>query len=142
MRPRFSLRSLLAATTLLALFLYYWVIMPTRTAEHFIRAVNSQDYATADKLVGDTRNFDLMRWKVDRWGLTTETELEPLSLSQILQGGRNVNMRMKYFQLDELFDMQIQLTATSHGMKNFRTIKVLPKAVIDTSQRGRILDTR
>ena len=142
MHLRFSLRTLLVLTTLLALFLYFWVIMPTQTAQRFIRAVNSQDYATADKLVGDTRNFDLKRWKIERWGLTTETELEPWSLSQFLKGGRNVNIRMKYFQLDELFDTEIQLTATSLSMKNFRTIKVLPEAVIDTSQRGRILDRR
>ena len=77
MRPRFSLRTLLIITTLIALCCYYWVIRPTQTAKQFVRAVNSEDYATADKLTWHTSDLTLSKWKDERWGFTTNAELPP-----------------------------------------------------------------
>ena len=51
MRPRFSLRVLLAVTALAAAFCYWWVAWPTVVATRFVEAENSGDYVAADRMI-------------------------------------------------------------------------------------------
>ncbi len=135
MRPRFSLRTLLILTTALALFCYYWVIMPTRTAKQFVHAINSEDYATADKLTWHSSDLTLSKWKDERWGFTTTADLAPWSIRQLLHGNRDILLQMTYFQLDETHEVRMNLAATSLGINKPNTIGTKNNAVIDTSQR-------
>jgi hypothetical protein len=132
MRPRFSLRTLIAAITLLAIFLYYWIIMPTQRAQRFIRAVNSQDLATIEKLSSEVT---LAKWKDERWGLTIEAKVAAWSMHQLLSGKRIVILHMKYFQLDHNYEIEMQLAATSLDVKKPDTVIMDDGTVIDTSQR-------
>jgi hypothetical protein len=135
MRPRFSLRTLLILTTALALCCYYWVIMPTRTAKQFVRAINSEDYTTADKLASHTSDLTLSKWKDERWGFSTKADLAPWSVRQLLRGNRDIELYMTYFQLDETHEIRMHLAATSLGIRKPDTIATKSNAVIDTSQR-------
>jgi len=135
MRPQFSLRTLLALTTLLALFCYYWVIMPTRTAQRFIRAVNSEDYTTAEQLSRHNSELAFTKWKDERWGLTTEAELAPWSVRQLLRGSRDLIMHMKYFRFDENHEIEMRLSATSLGIKKPETVAMKNNAIIERTER-------
>ena len=56
MHLRFSLRTLLVLTTLLALFLYFWVIMPTQTAAAFCpRQSTPRTTRPLTSSIGDTQ---------------------------------------------------------------------------------------
>ncbi|HEX3601894.1 MAG TPA: hypothetical protein VHU84_17205 [Lacipirellulaceae bacterium] len=131
MRPRFSLRTLLVLTTLLALFCYFWVIMPTQTAQQFVHAVNAEDYAIADRLASHDSDFTLSKWKDERWGFIAEAELAPWSARQLLHGTRDVTMRIKYFQLDQNFDIEMHLAATSFGLKKPDQVTMKNNAVVE-----------
>lgn len=131
MRPRFSLRTLLAATTLLAVFCYYWFIRPTQTAERFVHAINVEDFAAADNLVGHASDMNFSKWKDERWGFIADAELAPWSFRQLFGGTRDVNMRMKYFQLDQNFDVSMRLAATSLGLEKPDTIGMNNGSVVE-----------
>jgi hypothetical protein len=143
MRLRFSLRTLLIATAILALFLFYWVIRPTQTANQFVRAVNCEDYTTADQLTWHSSDLSFSKWKDERWGFSTKAELAPWSIRQFLRGNRDIELYMTYFQLDETHETRMHLAATSLGIKQPDTITKKHNAVIDTSERAsRIIDKR
>jgi len=55
MRPRFSLRTLLVLTALIAAGCYWWIARPTIVAEQFIAAIRRTDYASAESLLVDER---------------------------------------------------------------------------------------
>jgi hypothetical protein len=138
MRPRFSLRTLLVFTTALAVFCYYWVIRPTQTAKQFVRAANSEDYRTADKLSWHASDLSFSKWKDERWGFSANAELAPWSVRQLLQGRRDILLYMTYFQLDETHETRMHLVATSLGINRPDTISRKSNAVIDTTQRVRM----
>src|SRR5690348_4069476 len=121
-RPRFSLRTLLIATTLLAFFCYFWVIRPTQTAKQFVRAVNSEDYTTADELAWHSSNLAFSKWKDERWGFSTKADLAPWSIRQLLRGNRDIELYMTYFQLDEQHEIRMHLAATSLGIRKPDTV--------------------
>jgi hypothetical protein len=105
--------------------------MPTRTAKSFVGALNNQDYAAAETLTWHNDDLAFIKWKDDRWGLAIDAELAPWSIRQLLIGRRDVNMRMKYFQLDQNFDIQMQLAATPFGLKKPDTINTINGAVVE-----------
>lgn len=53
MRPRFSLRLVFVAATLVAIALYWFIVRPTATANRFTTAVSKHDYSTARSLLHD-----------------------------------------------------------------------------------------
>src|SRR3954470_18705017 len=130
MRPRFSLRTLLIFTTALAFFCYYWVIRPTQNAKQFVRAVNAEDYTTADQLTRHASDLTFAKWKDERWGFTTNAKLSPWSARQFLRGNRDIELYTTYFQLDETHEIPMHLAATSLGIKKPDTIATQNSKVI------------
>ena len=96
MRPRFSLRTLLALTTALALFCYYWVIMPTRTAQKFLDAVKSSDFVTADECFRDSKDRYYAKLHAEYWTFKLQVNLEQRSLSEFLRGERRVSYQLSF----------------------------------------------
>jgi hypothetical protein len=131
MRPRFSLRTLLALTTAVALLCYYWVIMPTRTAQQFVHAINTEDFTAAERLTAHNSDLAFTKWKDERWGFIADAELAPWSVRQLLHGTRDVAMRMKYFQLDQNFEVEMRLVATSVGLNKPDQVATKNGAVVE-----------
>jgi hypothetical protein len=60
MRPRFSIRTLLVLTALIAL-LCAWLALPTLSAQQFIRLCETHNFAAADQMLCPQHRF-LARW--------------------------------------------------------------------------------
>lgn len=118
MRMRFSIRTLLLTTTLLAVACYYWIVLPSATAQQFIDCINTERYPTADHMFWHDADRTFTRWKDERWGFTCDAELGPWSVRQFLCGRRVVVLHMKYFQFDENYSVAMELAATSFGMQS------------------------
>ena len=118
MRPRFSLRTLLILTTLLAIFCYYWIILPSNTARCFVNAIHSEDFPTADHLFWQASDRTLTESKEKRWGFNATADLAPWSLSQLIAGRREIAFYMTYFQFDETHETRAQLRATPFGVQS------------------------
>lgn len=131
MRPRFSLRTLLALTTVLAFFCYYWIILPTHTARCFVSAIKSENFSTADHLFWQASDRTLADLKDKRWGFNATAGLAPWSFSQLITGRREVAFYMTYFQFDETHETRMQLSATPFGVQSPRNTVNNSAAVID-----------
>ena len=141
MRIRFSLRTLMIVTGLLAGFCYYWIVMPSATAKRFIRSISSEDYKTADRLFWKADDRVLAEWNEQRWGFQSTAELAPWSLYQLLSGHRELRLHVAYFQFDQNHDIEFQVTATSFGL-NAPKNGVTKTAMIIDSREGRRADER
>ena len=135
MRFRFSLRTLLIVTGLLAGFCYYWIVMPSATAERFVRSIGSEDYTTADRIFWKADDRVLAEWNEQRWGFRSTAELAPWSVSQLLSGRRELQLRVSYFQFDQNHDIEMRLAATSFGLKSPRNGFTSTAMMIDRTER-------
>jgi hypothetical protein len=54
MRPRFTIRTLLILTAIVAVGCW-WFVRPTMLAGQFMRVFESEDYAAADRLIGNPK---------------------------------------------------------------------------------------
>jgi hypothetical protein len=104
MRFRFRLRTLLVVTTLSALACA-WLVLPTQVAKRFVRAVNSRDFATADRLLSDRE----IRMPFHRRSESPESEFVAVlldwSLTQAIWGERKVSVMEKTrYQLGKISD--------------------------------------
>ena len=141
MRPRFSLRTLLALTTLTAL-LCYWLILPTLKAQKFVAAVTAKDFARADGHLRNSNDAFLVNANEKHWGFVADARLAPWSLAQLLSGRRSISLNTQYFELDETHEIRAQLTATSFGIQASQNTTNNSSAVIDRTESVSRLDFR
>jgi hypothetical protein len=95
MRPRFSLRALFVLTTIVALGCY-WLILPSLSAQRFVRAINSADYRQADACFQEGDYRFLVKWNEEFWQFTSSADLEPWSFRDVVRGQRQVNLHLMY----------------------------------------------
>lgn len=86
---RFSLRVMLAATFVVALGLY-WLMLPTLRARQFVEAVQTEDFATAQAMLRPA--YNPREFHSQMLEMTKSAEIEPLTLSQLWDGRRKVNL--------------------------------------------------
>jgi hypothetical protein len=112
MRPRFSLRTLLAITTLAAVGCW-WCVGPTLVAEQFIAARERGDFATMERLwTGQRRrpprlDYVVMlsrRPSLDRRGL--ECQLLPQTWRDLFRGIRRIKVDYR-FLIEDIDTYQI-----------------------------------
>lgn len=115
MRWRFSLPALFLFTTVVALGCW-WLILPSHSAQHFVRAVNSGDYQQADALFQNAENKFLVKWNDEYWEFAASAELEPWTFRDILCGQRRVKLHLSYGGPSPLRIRTYQVTATRSGL--------------------------
>ena len=123
MRLRFSLRTLFIVTTLLAAA-FYWFVLPTLTAQRFIRAIARGDFQAADAYFSDDGDRFLKMWNDKHWGFLPQAELLPLSLAQLLAARREVRIEITYFELDQNIRCHALIAASP---LEFQTLEISPK---------------
>ena len=90
---RFSVRSLLVLTAIVALFAW-WLGSPTATTGRFVRAVTDGEYEAAGQMFRvDGANDMLVKWKP----IHTVHILEPrITLSDLFRGRRRMHLTVTY----------------------------------------------
>jgi hypothetical protein len=115
MRWRFSLRALFVLTTIVALGCW-WLILPSLSAQRFLRAVNSADYQQADAFFQKGDNRFLVKWNDEYWQFTSSAELEPWTFREVLRGQRRVKLHLSYGGPSPLRIRTYRVTATRSGL--------------------------
>ena len=118
MRPRFSLRTLLTLTTAFALFCYYWVIMPTRTAQRFLDAVKSNDFVTADECFRDAKDRNYAKLDGEYWAFKLQANLEQRSLAEFLRGERRISYQLSFGGPRPLIGRGGTIISTAGGLQS------------------------
>lgn len=118
MRPRFSLRTLLALNTAVALFCYYWVIMPTRTAQQFVDAVKSNDFVTADECFRNAKDRCYAKLNGKYWTFNLQANLEQRSLSEFLRGERRISYQLSFGGPRPLIGRGGTIISTAGGLQS------------------------
>jgi hypothetical protein len=139
MRFRFSLRTFLVLVALLAAFCYFWFVMPTRTANRFIEAVQAKEYDAADLMFRAPDSRFIASSAEKYWAFEATAERLPISLHQLLTGRRNVLLHFDYFHLDHNVDSQAHIAATPFGLGPPVISRVGSAMIID---RNSSLDSR
>jgi hypothetical protein len=116
MRLRFSLRTFFVTLALVAFACYIWLTRPSQVAQRFADAVNSEDYAAADRLFRRSDDQFLADWADRRWAFKARCELRPLTLVQLLSARREVDVHIDYFEFDYTATRQVWMTATPFGL--------------------------
>lgn len=116
MQPRFSLRTMFLATTLVA-GLCLWFLLPTFTGKKFLKAIDAEDFAAADHLFANPKDCFLADWAENRWGLRAKAQLEPLTFGQLIRNRRDLFVSIRYFKFDQNFEVVRNFTATPFGLK-------------------------
>jgi hypothetical protein len=143
MRPRFSLRTLLIATAILAGLCYYWIEMPRATAKRFVDAIGAEEFSVADRMFWKAGDRGFAASKEKYWGFRADAEVLPWSMSQFLSGRRDVQLHMTYFFLDEHHDVENDIAATAFGLNSPTSLSTNNSMMIDRTQMsGQILEKR
>jgi hypothetical protein len=95
MRPRFSLRTQLVLTAIVAAGCY-WFVLPTIMAQRFARAVDAENYTLADSYFRDTDDQFLHGWNEKHWRFHAQASLNPWSWRELARGERSVNLGVAY----------------------------------------------
>jgi hypothetical protein len=115
MRPRFSLRWLFIATTLIAL-LCYWIILPTIVAERFVRAAATDNYERADNCFRNVEDKFLVKWNEKHWRFKARGKPEPRTSKQLLRGPRVVVLTVMYGDAGPIRTLQGTVLVTRSGL--------------------------
>jgi VanZ family protein len=89
--PRYSLKTLFVAMTLVALTCY-WMMLPTINAQRFVRAIQERDYAAADNLFIDENRFFEAAQTTEALG--NNPILSPLTWRELWTGHRHISLPM------------------------------------------------
>src|ERR1041384_916706 len=111
MRLRFSLRALFLLTVIVA-SMCYWFLLPTLTARRFVAAVNKEDYKAADAVFLSPEDRFLAIAAEKRWGFGASAQLLPLTFQQLCSNQRAVRVAISYFEFDQRFSLEMEITAT------------------------------
>jgi hypothetical protein len=101
---------------LLAAFCYFWIVMPTLTANRFVEAIVAKDYHAADVLFDVPDAGFLVRSAETYWAFNARAERLPITLDQLLTGRRHVLLHFDYFHLDQNVSSQAHIAATPLGL--------------------------
>lgn len=116
MRIRFSLRTSFLLVTLLAILCYFWFVMPSRSAQRFLAVIAAEDYQLADQFFRDPGDRFIANSADKYWGFSSQADLLPTSIGQILTGRRRVHLRLAYFHLDQHVDCNANIVVTAFGL--------------------------
>jgi hypothetical protein len=94
-RPRFSLRWLLVAFTLVAVVLYVLFVHPTIAANRFVAAVNRGDFSQLESL-GLLRNLQTYNKDYTFEKVTVRAKLKPRAWRDVYKFRRNVDVRVAF----------------------------------------------
>jgi hypothetical protein len=114
-RFRFSLRVLFLFTTVAA-GMCSWVVLPTRNAKQFIRALNATNYRAADACFCQPDDGFLLKLYEKHWRFNAWAELEPSSFSQLVQGKRLVNLYVAYGDAGPMRSVTGTVVVTGAGL--------------------------
>ena len=115
MRLRLSLRMLFLVTTIVAAACY-WLILPTVKAQHFVRAVASQNYELADAYFHNSSDQFLFDWNDKHWRFKAEAEVEPWSFDEAMRGERRVSLQVMFGDAGPIRTGNWTITATRGGL--------------------------
>lgn len=115
MRLRFSLRTLLLATTIVAAACYE-LVLPTINAQRFVRAVAAENYELADAYFHDPDDKFLFDWNEKHWRFKALAELEPWSFSEFVRGRRLVRLRGIYADAGPMRSREWIIPVTRSGL--------------------------
>jgi hypothetical protein len=109
LRPRFSLRTLLVLTALVAAGCYWWIVRPTIVATRFARAIHAKEYTAADALyTGEDRQYVSRRvqWILSgRDSVHLELFVFPRNWTDVFHGQRRMCLSIiSYSGSKEVFD--------------------------------------
>lgn len=135
MRLRFSLRTLLILTAIVAGLCYYWIVMPLATAKRFVDAIGANHYEAADRMFWNDLDRGLAQWNKKYWGMRAGGEVLPWSAAQFLTGRRDLRLHLTYFFLDENHDIEMHLAATSFGIESATAWSGSRSVIIDKSSQ-------
>jgi hypothetical protein len=116
MRLRFSLRTLFLLMTCVA-GLCLWFLLPTFNAKKFLKAIDAEDYASADRLFANPRDGFLADWAANRWGLRATANLQPLTFTQLLHNRRELLVGLRYFAFDQNLEVSAHIVAAPLGLQ-------------------------
>lgn len=129
---RFSLRTLFAGATLVALACY-WMIRPTVIAERFVRAVSAKNYERADAYFRDPNDRFLFDMQEKHWRFFARAELEPCSFRDFVRGHRLVGLQVSYGDAGPMRKLTWTVIVTRGGL-----LAPLPAAIGGSSGGGGI----
>lgn len=94
MRPRFSLRLLMIAVTLLAIACYWFFVRPTAIAQRFVSAVGEKNYQQAESLCFDVDSKFLSE-TLDKIGnAEVQVEIQPRDWQDIWKLQRRMILKV------------------------------------------------
>jgi hypothetical protein len=115
MRPRFTLRALFVLTTIVALGCW-WLVLPSLSAQRFVRAINSADYQQADACFQKGADRFLEKWNDEHWQFAASAELESWTFREVLRGQRRVQLHLSYGGPSPVRIRKYRVTATRSGL--------------------------
>ncbi len=116
MRPKFSLRTLFLMTTVVAAG-FYWLMLPTITAQRFARAIASENYQLADSYFRDPGDQFLHSWNEKHWRFQASANLDPWSVRGFAIGRRSVTLRVAYGDAGPMRPAAWIVVATQTGLQ-------------------------
>jgi hypothetical protein len=102
-------------TTIVALGCY-WLILPSLSAQRFVRAINATDYQQADACFQAAIDRFLDEWNERYWNFTSSAELEPWSFRGVVRGQRRVKLNLSFGGPSPLRIQTYKVTATRSGL--------------------------
>jgi VanZ family protein len=112
---RYSLRTLFVVMTLAAL-VSYWTMLPTMNAQHFVRALQEQDFATAERLfISDADAFP-GRFKTYDF-FHANANIAPLTWNDFRAGERRINVAIDYGDDGGMIGCGADITSYRNGLK-------------------------
>jgi hypothetical protein len=114
-RWRFSLRFLLIATAVLPLAAY-WLALPTLNAQRYAAAINSGNYATADKLCVDPKQAFPGDWTRHKTFQPT-AGIKVFDWRDVLKGRRDIYVMISYGDGSGIASCGVQCVAKRGGIE-------------------------
>ncbi len=117
LRIRFSLRTLLLSTVVVAGGCYYWWALPSIYAQRFVDAVTAGDYVKADVLFVDPADGFLVDWDTRYTIVKQRAKVEPTSLGERLRGERQVTVIIVYKTPTHTLSKIVKIVVTRSGLQ-------------------------
>lgn len=115
-RIRFSLRTLLLVTLVVAGGCY-WMVLPTVYAQRFVAAVAAGEYAAADALFVDPADGFLVDWDARYTIVERRAKLEPSSWQERWRGKRQISVIIVYRTPSHTLARSVDIMATRTGLQ-------------------------
>lgn len=112
---RFSIRTLLLVTTLVATACY-WFIRPSQIAARFVHAIESNNFAAADACFLDPAALNLKPLCDKSWRFRASAELVPYTIQDILHGRRRIGLFLAHGEAGPMRIRSYTVIATQRGL--------------------------